>query len=644
MFLIDVLFPVYLMPLTYICPERLRQRAVRGMIVSAPLKNKEKEGVIIDYNQGVDDERPYILKEITQVHNDKPAISEAHLKLLQWIGQYYYAEPGLVLRAMLPDPGSLINTEAPKKPTRQTAPQKDVNLPVLSEIEITPETLSPLKNALEKKTFSVLLLHAPSYAYGIRYMLEALRLTDSAIILSPEIDELTAITGHLSNAASGDICLLHSGLTKVRRDNNYRAIVQGAAGFVAGSMTAVLAPLQRPSLIVVLDEHSPSYKSDKSPRYHARDVAVMRGMLEETTVLLISATPSVSSVYNALTGRYRLIRCPVQEPRPAIKLTRTRQPLSYRSLRQLKRGTNLVYVNKKGYGIPMCSECGFYQTCPKCSHPPATTHALVLCNEQIGTDGRTLLCNRCGYKTTPHNFCPVCSGYNFICLGSGTQRIEEILQQRLNTAAVRIDSDVIKGPRTKTSRALSRTVDANIVVATKMLLKPLHLHKHFKGIVFVGTDMYLALPQYQAMERLFQDVFRLSEMAREFILIQTAMPDNPLHVLLQGYNYEGLVMHELRVRRELSYPPFSKMALVSVMYREGSTTKAADLLRRATKSFGCVAFTPTIKGFTGGIQVSLRAKGRVELNHEIQRLRTKVNDLGLKDVRLDIDIDPVVPF
>ncbi|MBF0317542.1 MAG: hypothetical protein HQL04_05145 [Nitrospirae bacterium] len=642
MFLIDVLFPVYLMPLTYICPERLRQRAVRGMIVSAPIKDKEQEGIIIDYNRRVDDERPYILKEITAVHNDKPAVSEAHLKLLQWLGQYYYAEPGLVLRAMLPDLDSLIKTNVSKKAVRQTAPPKGVNLPSLSEFEITPETLSPIKSALEKKAFSVSLLHAPSHAYGIRYMLEALGLTDSAIILSPEIDELTAITELLRNAASGEICLLHSRLTKVRRNNNYRAIVEGAVRFVAGTMTAVLAPLERPSLIVVLEEHSPFYKSDKSPRYHARDVAVMRGMIEETTVLLISATPSVSSFYNALTGRYQLIRCPVLPTRPRIKLTRTRQPLSYGALRQLRSGTNLVYINKKGYAIPMCSDCGFYQTCPKCSHPPVTTHPLVLCNEQTNPDDRTLLCNRCGYKTTPHNCCPVCNGYNFISVGSGTQRIEEILRQRLNTATVRIDSDVIRGQRARTSRVLSKTVDANIVVATKMLLKPLHLHKHFKGIVCVGTDMYLALPQYQAMERLFQDVFSLSEMAVEFIFIQTALPHNPLYVLLQGYNYEGFVMHELRVRKALSYPPFSKMALVSIMYREDSTAKTADLLRRVTKSFGCIAFTPSIKGFDGGIRVSLRAKGRQGLNHEIQRLQEKVNDLGLKDARLDIDIDPVV--
>ncbi|MBF0590724.1 MAG: primosomal protein N' [Nitrospirae bacterium] len=669
MVLIDILFPVYLMPLTYICPERLRHRAVRGMIVSAPIRTREREGIIVDYNQG-NDERPYSLREITQVHNDKPPMSEAHLKLLQWTGQYYHAEPGLVLRSMLPDIQSLIKTDAPTKAARQTAPatvmvrgasrtgnltarairgesgtKADANLTALPAIEIAPETLTPLRSALEKKAFSVLLLHAPSYVYGIRYMLEALRLTDSAIILSPEIDELTAISGHLSDTSTtGEICLLHSGLPKVKRNNSYRAIVEGAVRFVAGTMSAVLAPLERPSLIVVSEEHSPHYKSDKSPRYHARDVAVMRGLLEDTTVLLISATPSVSSYYNALTGRYQLIRCPIEVPRPSIKLTKTRRPLSYRALRQLRRGTHLVYVNKKGYGIPICSDCGFFQTCPKCSHPPATTHPLVLYNEETNADVRTLLCNRCGYKTNPPEACPVCNGYNFTSTGSGTQRIEEILRQRLNTSAVRIDSDIIKKGRQRTSKALSRTIDANIVVATKMLLKPLHLYKHFKGIVIVGADMYLAMPQYQAMERFFQDVFRLSEMAREVILIQTALPDNPVYTLLQGYNYEGLVLDELRVRRELSYPPFSRMALVSIMCREGSTAKAVDILRAVAESFGCVAFTPTIKGFDIGIQVSLRAKGRVELNHEIQRLQKKLHALGLKDVRLDIDIDPVVPF
>ncbi|MBF0608811.1 MAG: hypothetical protein SFH39_07225 [Candidatus Magnetobacterium sp. LHC-1] len=635
MFLIDVLFPVHLVPLTYICPERLRQRAFRGMIVSAPVRGKEKAGIIVDYNQAAA-ERPYVLKEITQVHGDKPAISEAHLKLLQWTGQYYYAEPGLVLRAMLPDIDSLIASRSSQKGTRQ--PTSDTV--ALPEMPITQETLTPLKAAMQTKGFSVLLLHAPSYVYGIRYMLEALRLTDSALILYPEIDELTAIAGHLCDATAQEICLIHSDVSRVRRSNNYRVIVEGTVRFVAGTMSAALAPLDRPSLIVVSEEHSPLYKSDKSPRYHARDVAVMRGMLEETTVLLISATPSVASCYNAMTGRYQLIRCPVEVARPAIKLIKTRQPLSYKALRRLKRGIHLVYVNKKGYGIPICSDCGFYQTCPKCSHPPTITHPLVLYNEQTAADTRSLFCNRCGYRSKPRDFCPVCSGHNFISAGSGTQHMEDILRQKLNTSTVRIDSDIIKG-RQRTSRALSKAVDATIVVATKMLLKPLHLHRHFKGIVFVGTDMYLAMPQYQAMERLFQDVFRLSEMAGEFILIQTAMPDNPLYVLLQAYNYEGLVMHELKVRRELSYPPFSKMALVSIMSRAGS---GADVLRRAAKSLGGVVFTPTIKGFDGGIQVSLRAQGRAALNHEIQRLQKKVNDLGLKDVRLDIDADPVVPF
>ncbi|MBF0343834.1 MAG: primosomal protein N' [Nitrospirae bacterium] len=651
--MIEVLFPQYLMPLTYICPEHLRQRALKGMVVTAPIRGNTKEGIILDYSQP-DVERAYKLREITDVYDDTPLMSEVHLKLLEWIGQYYHARPGLVLKSMIPDLQTVINADAPKRAARSTKPIAAVDrqaasnaghcLPPLDEIEVTQETLKPVEDAMKKNVFSVHLLHTPSYAYGIKYMLEAVRLTGSAIVLCPEIDGLKAITESLSDAVGGDICLIHSSLPHGRRNNNYRAIVDGSIKFVAGTMSAILAPLKRPSLIVVLEEHSSHYKAERSPRYHARDVAVKRGLLEETTVLLISTCPSVSSYYNALTGRYKLIHPPVTYPRPSIRLIKTRQPVSYRVLKHLRKGTNLVYVNKKGYSTPVCSDCGYFYTCPRCKPIAATVppHPLVLYNEDnvAGGANRFLFCNRCGYRTSPSVSCPECDGYNFTLIGSGTQRIEELLSQKLNTTAVRIDSDIIKGQQ-KTAKALAKMADATVVVATSVLLKPLHLHKRFKSITLVNPDVFLTMPHYQAMERLFQDVFSLSEMAREFIFIQTAMPDNPIYEFMKNYNYEGFVIHELKNRKELSYPPFSRMAIVNVIC---SVKSSLNAIRPVVEPFGYVEFKPSISGYDSGIHVSLRARGKVELNLTISRLQKMINDTGIKDVRLDVDVDPVAFF
>ncbi len=318
---LDILFPVNLGPLTYRCPGELSEIAEPGMIVSAPLKNRTAKGIVMGRS-------PKILsgevKDILKVHGDAPVLSSKMINLLNWMSEYYLAEQGIVLKNMLPK-------EAFTKIKQRKTKTKHITEHPLPIVSIDDKAVSALLDSIKKNTYRTFLLHAPSSAYEYSFLIKILTEKKNAILLFPELSLINNLYPLLHERLGERVCLLHSGLTRGKRSEAIERIVSGISDIILGTRSAVFAPLKQVLFIAVLHEHSGSYKQEEAPRYHGRDVAVMRGYLEGATVLLSSICPSIESLYNCRKGKYTLLKSEVDIIRPKVRVIDMRHEKLFKS-------------------------------------------------------------------------------------------------------------------------------------------------------------------------------------------------------------------------------------------------------------------------------------------------------------------------
>ena len=368
---VDVLFPINLGPLTYKCPPHLIDRALPGMLVSAPLKTQTTKGII--FGRPLKPEAKGI-KTISDIHGESPLLEPPLLKLLDWMADYYIiANKGLVLKNMLPQE-TFKRVKARSK--GETEEDKESN----EIIEIDENILSKIKESLSKKEYKTFLVHAPSPLYESAMVAKILPQGKSAIILVPEIVHISHVLPFIKEIAGERLCVLHSGLSKGQRSETMEKIISGQCNVVLGTRMAVFAPLKNVSLISVMHEHSSSYRTEEGLRFSARDIAVMRGYLEKAAVVLSSVCPSIESVYNSKRNKYTFIRPDVYSQQPKIRILNMRnerQPAPNLSktvineaLSSIRKNEKIMFViNRKGYSMLTCKECGCTETCGKCSIP-----------------------------------------------------------------------------------------------------------------------------------------------------------------------------------------------------------------------------------------------------------------------------------
>ncbi|MBE3588957.1 MAG: primosomal protein N' [Thermoanaerobacteraceae bacterium] len=409
-----------------------------------------------------------------------------------------------------------------------------------------------------------------------------------AMMLLPEI----ALTPQMIDIFRGRfgrrVAVLHSRLSQGERYDEYQRLRAGEARVVLGARSAVFAPLEKPGLIILDEEHEPSYKQEETPRYHARGVALRLAGLAGAVVVLGSATPSLESYARATAAGapYRLVELPERiggRPLPRVKTIDMRQEiragnksLFSRQLREamterLSRGEQIIlFLNRRGFStLVVCRECGLVLKCPHCDIS-LTFHA----------SGR-MRCHYCHYSVLAPSLCPGCGGRYLAYLGAGTQKIEQEIRELFPDAGVmRLDGDTTarRGAHREIIEGFRRG-GAGILIGTQMVAKGLDL----PGVTLVGVisaDLSLFMPDFRASERTFQLLTQVAGRSgrgdREGeVLVQTYSPHHYAVTCAVNHDYQGFYRQEMTLRRSLGYPPFTHLCRILVSGRKEEEVQEA---------------------------------------------------------------------
>jgi primosomal protein N' (replication factor Y) len=452
------------------------------------------------------------------------------------------------------------------------------------DFSLSAEQRAVLKHidaAVASKKFSVSLIHGVTgsgktavYLAALQAVLEAGR---SAILLVPEIGLTPAAAARLQATFGEQAAILHSGLTAGERAGQWHRIRRGEARIVVGTRSAVFAPVANLALIVVDEEQDPSYKQEETPRYHGRDVAIVRAQQAGAAVVLGSATPALETYYNAQRGKYALLELRErveQRPLPEVQVVDMRaefretgeDQLFSRKLveeirERLERGEQaMILLNRRGYSaVVLCRVCGETVECQNC--------AIALTHHK----GRNrLLCHYCGYQQLVPDACPKCASEYVQFLGTGSEKLEERIHGAFPQARVgRLDRDTVRG-RGDFERVLN-ALDAgelDLLVGTQMIAKGHDIH----GVTLVGVvgaDFALGFPDFRAAERTFQLLTQVAGRAGRGtmpgrVVLQTYHPEHYAIQFAARHDYAGFYEKELRYRKWMHYPPFTAVANVLI--------------------------------------------------------------------------------
>ncbi len=563
----------------------------------------------------------------------------------------------------------------------EIAPQITERDPYANEqiVPTTPLKLNPEQaKAVEKITAEsgkVFLLHGVTGSGKTEVYLQAIARAleegKGAIVLVPEIS-LTPQTVERFKArfSSGPlqtlVAVLHSHLSTGERHDEWHKIRQGRAKIVIGARSAIFAPVEPLGLIIVDEEHEHSYKQEEAPRYHARDVAVVRGQREGATVVLGSATPSLESYHNAKRGKYTLLEMPsrVDDKRmPLVRVLDMRTekskgdkgpPIFSQRLKdaihhRLEAGEQtILFLNRRGFATSMqCPDCGLVAECPNCSLS-LTYHR----REQ------SLRCHICGHRDHAPKRCPneKCRSPKIRFHGLGTEKVEDVLRKLFPKANVcRMDSDALKR-KDDFRRILGdfRRGKIDILVGTQMIAKGLHFPRvTLVGIVYADTSLHLA--DFRAGERTFQLLTQVAGRAGRGdvegeVVVQTFSPSHPAIQFARHHDFEGYFETEMEFREQLLYPPFTRAALLTIRGRNEDKVKfSADHIKRELEKI--IPKLPDLVIAGPAPAPLLRAENfyRYQIMLRLGQMSALSRHLALldaqltlpDDVTLTIDIDPV---
>lgn len=499
-----------------------------------------------------------------------------------------------VLKGLVKEGIIAIEEEALANPLMETDILPSRKLPPTEEQAAALEKITAkLDSPEERKKAHVILLHGVTASGKTEVYLQAIEKAlekgGEAIVLVPEIS-LTPQTVERFRARFGNmVSVLHSGLTDSQRYEEWMKVHRGEVKIAVGARSALFAPFRKLALIVVDEEHDSSYKQSETPRYHARDVAVVRGKMEDAVVILGSATPSLESYYNALNGKYTLAAMTKRTDEtillPEVKIVDMRlesddegrksvfsQFLIDAVHKKIAAGEQcILFFNLRGYARKLlCTECNAYSAeCPECS-VAYTYHKKT----------RLLSCPRCGASIPAPEKCPLCSSTALQYKGVGTEKIENISFEVFNGARIaRMDSDVMTSPR-KYEETLSRfrRGETDILVGTQMIAKGLH----FPNVTLVGlinADIGLNMPDFRALERGFQLITQVAGRAGRgesagTVLVQTSLPFNPAVSYAANHDFIGFYEDEILIREELLYPPFTRLLALHFSGEDAEKTLA----------------------------------------------------------------------
>jgi primosomal protein N' (replication factor Y) len=551
-----------------------------------------------------------------------------------------------------------------KAPAEEPAAPPAVCRPVLNaEQQAALECIAASLRAGQFRTF---LLHGVTGSGKTEVYLNAieiaLALGRSALMLVPEIALTPAMAGHFYGRFGERVAILHSAFSGAERAGQWRRIRRGQARVVVGTRSGVFAPVENLGLIVVDEEHDQSYKQEETPRYHGRDVAIVRAQRAGAAVVLGSATPCLESRYNAARGKYHLLELKQRiekRPLPSVEvidlrlefLETRRQSLFSRRLLEavearLAAGEQaMILLNRRGFSsFVACRTCGERVECRNCS-VTLTYHR----REQ------RLLCHYCDYAAPVPAACPKCGSEHIYFLGSGSEKVEEHLHQLFPRARIaRLDRDTVRGRRQYESILDDfRAGNFDILVGTQMIAKG-HDIPTVTLVGVVSADVGLGLPDFRAAERTFQLLTQVAGRAGRGelpgqVLIQTINPEHYAIRFASCQDYQGFYEKELNFRRLMHYPPFT--ALANILVRSQKLEEAlkfsamlGEFLKdppQNVKVLGPAAAAVLKLKADYRYQFLMKSLSRRTLKDLLQRVRRFAEERRWPPAALVIDVDPL---
>lgn len=578
-----------------------------GSFVRVSVRERTQVGIVL----GPADEPEFEVRPITAV---LPAVSlwSVHLRLAEWLSAYYRAPLFECLRLCMP-PGLERRLRAENAPGAVWPPrgesgdsvQADAAGAMLSRDQA--EARDAILSAFRAGRSDVFLLHGVTGSGKTHVYLEAavevLGRDRQVIILVSDISLTPEALARIEARFPGRCAVLHSGLSEGTRARTWRALHEGDLSVVVGPRSALFAPARRLGLIVMDEEHEPSYKQDQTPRYHARDAAVQLGKLVGAPVVLSSATPDVTSYYAAEQGRFQLLTLPRRVVTGALGRTRTADlpPVEVVDLRaELKAGhagvlsralernlgevlqrdeQAMLFLNRRGAATAVaCRACGNVMQCRRCSAP---------LGYHSGQD--ELICHHCGRRRAVPPQCLDCGADQLAPLGVGVQRVEAEVRRIFPAARVmRWDSDVTgrRGAHEQLWRSFAAH-EFDVLVGTQMIGKGLD----FPDVSLVGivlADHGLHRPDFRAAERSFQILTQVAGRAGRRdrssgrVILQTYVPDHYVIRAAERHDYLDLYRREIAFRRQQAYPPFRP--LVRLVHSASNAERGwSEVVRLATR-------------------------------------------------------------
>ena len=659
------------------------------------------------------------LKPVVEVLDDAPLLDAGLLALLAWAARYYHHPPGEVVAAALPGPlrqgaalpeppARLVGMGPPPEALARRAPRQAALLELLAggarrtddpalppgwravarrlaargllAVETEPAAAwavpggGPELSAAQADAVARVSASAERFAVHLLFGVtgsgktevylaaagEALARGRQVLVLVPEIALTPQLVARFRERLAAPVAVLHSGLAAGERLAAWSEARAGRAAVVIGTRSAAFVPLARPGLIVVDEEHDASLRQQEGFRYSGRDVAVMRGHFAGVPVVLGSATPSLESLHNAGSGRYRLSSLPARAGvarHPDVRLVDLRRhpardglsgPLLAAMEASLRTGGQvLLFLNRRGYAPALfCTQCGWVAGCPHCD-------ARLVYHRRA----QHLACHHCGAEAAVPGACPVCMA-ELRPVGEGTERLEETLGRRFpGTPLARIDRD-----STRRVGAVEKILDdvrdgrTRILVGTQMMAKG----HDFPGVTLVGVvnaDQGLFGTDFRASERLAQTLVQVAGRAGRAerpgeVLIQTAYPEHPLLQHLLAGGYEAFARAALAERAAAGWPPFTHLALLRA--EAGAPGQAAEFLARCRAELapraGLVVLGPAPapmekRAGRWRAQLLLQARQRPVVHAALDELATIAGTLEAPAaLRLSLEVDPLELF
>ncbi len=644
----------------YKIPDHLLDKTFPGMRVLAPFGKSQKTGYVI---QKIHQPSVKEVKEIFDVLDATPILSSKLLELAHWISDYYLCPLGLVLKSILPAPIRKFRSKA------QSISEIESIEPALEKPHVLNEeqkiAWGNISKSIDQNIFSTTLIHGITgsgktelYLLAIAHVLSQGK---SAIVLVPEISLTPQTAQRVKNRFGKIVALLHSRMSEGDRSTEWERIRKGDAQIVVGPRSALFAPVKQLGLIIVDEEHEKSYKQEELPRYHARDVAIMRGKFENIPVLLGSATPSLESYFNAQEGRYQLLTLKKRienRPLPPVHIVDMRREVEVlgrvfsfsKSLQKAlgkrleQKEQSILFLNRRGFApVVICPHCGEILNCHQCDQS-MTYHQTK----------EKLICHLCdSQKDVPKN-CPHCGKTKLHHLGAGTQRIETHLEKIFPRARIqRMDTD-----STRTKDAHGKILDRfhkgeiEILVGTQMIAKGLD----FPNVTLVGVlsaDIAMNLPDFRMGEHTFQLLTQVAGRAGRGnkpgeVLVQTFTPMHPIIRAAVQHDYEKFYETEMGFRKQLGYPPFYR--IMCFLVDGSSNAKVIEISKKISEKFKTLLPSHSrILGPQAAPLSKLKGKFRWQVilfyprGKNIHESARKIleNFKEEKSVRISLDVDPV---